>query len=134
MSAARALADFAGLWRLGKRIVAANGPPARFEGTAEWSPVPEGLVCREQGRLWVGQAAPVEAERRYLWRAGLAVHFEDGRFFHTVPACGGHAHHDCPPDSYAVTYDFGGWPMFTATWQVRGPRKDYVMTAVYRRA
>lgn len=134
MALKRALEDFAGRWRLEKRISAEGQAPARFEGHAEWVPVAEGLAYTEHGQLWVGAAAPLEAERRYLWRAGLAVFFDDGRFFHTVPAQGGRAHHSCPPDKYVVDYTFETWPSFTATWHVTGPRKNYVMTALYERS
>ena len=132
----RVLEDFAGLWRLEKRIETAGGSAARFEGVAEWAPVSDGLgglAYVERGQLWVGQAAPLAAERRYLWRAGLEVIFDDGRYFHTVPAAGGRAQHSCPPDTYVVDYALESWPDFTATWQVTGPRKDYVMTARYLR-
>jgi hypothetical protein len=129
----RVLADFAGQWRLDKRIVPAEGPEARFEGVAEFVEVAEGLAYAERGRLWVGTGAPMEAERRYVWRPGLDVYFDDGRFFHRVPARGGRAHHHCPPDDYVVEYVFDNWPEFTALWRVTGSRKDYEMTARYRR-
>lgn len=129
----RALSDFAGRWCLDKQITPTQGPCAVFEGTATWRPVEAGLAYEEYGRLWIGDAAPLEAERRYLWTPTLDVLFDDGRFFHTVPRAGGRAHHVCPPDDYVVEYGFADWPTFTAVWHVVGPRKDYVMTARYRR-
>lgn len=132
-AAARVLEDFAGAWHLAKRIENAIGPDGRFEGAATWEPDGAGLLYRESGRLWVGDGAPLEAERCYLWRPGLEVYFDDGRFFHSVPPMGGEARHHCPPDDYAVEYHFGDWPAFETIWQVTGPRKSYVMTARYTR-
>ena len=133
MSTERVLNDFEGTWRLAKQIDVAGQPPARFEGKAVWSAVEEGLAYRETGKLWIADGAPLEAERGYLWRPGLEVFFDDGRFFHTVPPSGGRAHHHCAPDDYIVDYAFENWPNFTARWTVTGPRKDYVMIARYSR-
>ncbi len=129
----RVLQDFAGRWRLEKEIAAAGQPPARFEGVAEWRGGAGGLRYEERGQLWLGAGAPMQAARRYLWTPALEVFFEDGRFFHRVPAAGGEAHHHCAPDAYRVAYRFDNWPEFTAVWRVTGPRKDYVMTARYTR-
>ena len=35
--------------------------------------------------------------------------------------------HLCPPDRYAVVYDFGGWPKWSTVWTVEGPKKNYRM-------
>ncbi|MEL7093446.1 MAG: DUF6314 family protein [Pseudomonadota bacterium] len=133
--AERVLADFAGRWRLSRAIAPVGQPEAQFEGVAEWVPDAEGrLAYAESGLLRVPGQAEMRAERRYTWDAELNVWFEDGRFFHTVPAAGGKAEHWCDPDWYHVDYRFGSWPVFEVEWRVSGPRKDYVSVSRYARA
>ena len=133
--ALRELGDFEGRWRLYKSITQqGGGAEARFEGMAVWSAVAAGLAYHETGQLHLAGAAPIRAERRYLWCAPLRVCFEDGRFFHDVPAAGGSALHHCAPDLYRVRYNFDTWPDWTATWHVTGPRKDYRIEMRFTRA
>ncbi|WP_233270357.1 DUF6314 family protein [Chachezhania sediminis] len=129
----RDLEDFAGHWRLSRRIVQADGPEARFEGEAVWTPDGAGLTCEERGLLQIGDQPALQGTRRYLWRPGLQVFFDDGRFFHAVPVEGGRAEHHCAPDHYVVDYDFSGWPSFATVWTVEGPRKSYRMASTYTR-
>ncbi len=129
----RCLSDFEGSWRLHRNITPVTGPTARFEGTAVWSVVQGGCDYVEKGVMTLGNQPPLHAERRYFWSDGLSVYFEDGRFFHQVPALGGVAHHWCDPDTYDVTYDFKQWPQFRVLWRVKGPRKDYTATTQYVR-
>ena len=77
--------------------------------------------------------SPMQAERRYFWADDLSVFFEDGRFFHRVPAVGGQTDHWCQPDRYHGTYDFTEWPQFNVKWDVNGPRKDYRSATQYVR-
>ena len=129
----RNLHDFEGVWRLEKTIQNANGPDGAFAGEARWTRGVAGLEYLEEGELRLN-GAPMKATRRYLWRAPLAVYFDDGRFFHDVPPEGGDTHHLCPPDRYNVHYDFGTWPFgFRVVWMVRGPAKAYQMTCLYAR-
>ena len=116
MSGARVLTDFEGLWTLRREIVRQDGMRAHFIGTAEWRPEP---VMR--------------AERRYVWQDDLSVFFEDGRFFHRVPAGGGETEHWCDPDTYRGRYDFSAWPRFEVSWQVTGPQKAYHSHSLYER-
>jgi hypothetical protein len=125
------LQDFKGRWRLQREIVHADAPDARFEGEAVWSEAGDSLAYRETGRLTVTGHPPMETERRYLWRAGLRVYFDDGRFFHQVPPEGGEARHWCDPDDYHVVYRFEDWPEFETVWTVKGPRKEYRMISRY---
>ncbi|TNF64106.1 MAG: trigger factor [Rhodobacteraceae bacterium] len=134
LTSGRCLADFEGTWTLSRRIIHEDGPVAAFEGEARWQPSGGGLDYSETGQLRMPGHAPINATRRYRWEEGLRVFFEDGRFFHAVPARGGQAHHWCDPDDYRVTYDFADWPVFTTTWAVRGPRKAYRMISRYVRA
>ncbi len=128
----RVLEDFVGRWRLTRKIIAAAAPEARFEGQAVFTPCANGLAYHEQGRLLLPGQPAMQSERRYVWQVGLNVHFEDGRFFHQVPATGGDAEHWCDPDRYFVAYSFDAWPEWRSEWQVKGPRKDYVMVSDYR--
>ncbi|TQF00268.1 MAG: trigger factor [Spiribacter salinus] len=130
----RKLSDFEGRWQLTRTIRPAEGPGGRFDGVALWWPVMGGLAYEERGVLRLEGQSEMQAERRYFWDAGLDVYFDDGRFFHSVPAVGGAAHHWCAPDQYDVTYDFSGWPEFEAVWRVRGPRKDYELISHYTRS
>lgn len=124
----RSLSDFVGAWRLEKVIRQQDGMAGRFAGEAVWDAA--GNYC-EHGLLHFGDGPGFRAERRYIWRAPLAVYFEDGRFFHDVPPLGGTAHHDCAPDTYRVVYDFATWPNWRALWTVTGPRKSYEMICSY---
>ena len=132
------LAAFEGDWRLARVIEDARaGQRGAFAGAARFTPAPGGLAYLEEGTLTLGAAPPMAASRRYFWRAagaGIAVDFEDGRFFHafaTGEARPG-AEHLCDPDTYAVRYDFTLWPLWRAEWRVLGPRKDYRMVSDYR--
>ncbi len=130
----RTLADFEGVWRFERTILHSGGDRAVVMGHASFVPVHEGLLQEEVGKMSLNGGPPLTATRRYLWRAGLAVCFDDGQPFHAVPPQGGTAEHWCDPDHYTVIYDFASWPDWTATWQVRGPRKDYTMVTRYTRA
>lgn len=130
----RVLADFDGRWRFERHIRHSDAPEATARGTAVWDPCEAGLRYVEQGELFIPGHTAMTTERRYIWRAPLDVYFEDGRFFHTVPAAGGETEHDCPPDTYRVVYRFAAWPAFETVWRVTGPRKDYTMVTRYQRA
>lgn len=131
------LMDFAGQWRLERQIKDAKGPDATFSGTASFTPDDAGLKVQENGQLrLIGQGA-FQARRSYLWRQSgslIAVLFDDGRDFHMFDPGQGiaHANHWCDPDTYNVRYDFSGWPVWQAQWQVTGPRKNYSMYSVYQ--
>lgn len=131
------LDDLQGLWHLGRVIEDRRaGLTGRFEGEARWSPDAAGLVQDESGLLRYAAATPMQAARRYLWRAddaGLNVLFEDGRPFHIVPPEGEMAQHHCPPDHYRVRYSFDLPDCFTTTWHVSGPRKDATLTSTFTR-
>ena len=128
------LADFAGNWTVARTIVPDEGAHAQFDGTAVWQPQDADLLYTETGTLRIAGAAPMQAERRYVWTADLHVFFDDGRFFHSVPPSGGATEHWCDPDHYKVVYDFSEWPAFQTRWRVDGPRKAYEMVTRYRRS
>ncbi|TCP25504.1 DUF6314 family protein [Rhodovulum adriaticum] len=130
------LAEFAGRWAVARRIEDRRaGQVVHFTGWAAFRPDAAGLIYDEEGTLDVPGQAPMAATRRYLWQSapgGIDVFFADGRFFHAIAP--GHtpcARHDCPPDTYDVSYDFTAWPTWRAVWNVIGPRKDYRMITDY---
>ena len=133
----RAIAEFEGVWALEKEIEDRLGEPASFRGAADVRRDAGAWRYEERGEMRLGSGETLAAERVYLWvqaAKGVAIAFADGRPFHEMPFAGGAAEHDCPPDLYRVRYDFSAWPDWTAIWEVQGPRKDYLMTAQYRRA
>lgn len=131
------LAELEGHWQITRTIEDRRADlTGAFEGEATWSPDAEGLIQTEAGTLRYGNAAPMQATRRYLWRdqdGALRVFFEDGRAFHTVPLEGEEALHDCPPDTYKVRYSFPAPDRFTTRWHVTGPRKDAVLITQFTR-
>ena len=124
------LAEFIGEWSLEREIVQADGLHGHFSGRAWWHPEGDGALYEERGEM-VLPTGRFAAERRYRWESDLSVWFDDGRFFHQVPEAGGETGHWCDPDQYDVCYDFSRWPLWLVRWQVRGPRKDYVMVSRY---
>lgn len=132
------LQDFAGRWRLIRRIDdALAGEVLEGEGWGEFRPAPDGgLIYDEEVWLTAPGRPALRGTRRYLWRplpGGIAVFFDDGRPFHRIAlaAAAAEDRHDCAPDLYRVRYDFSGWPVWSARWQVAGPRKSYVMTSMF---
>ena len=133
------LTDLEGLWTLSRRIVHAGGEVNEFKGQATCSRDSERLILDEEGLLsGVSNVGTLRASRRYVFceQAGqIAVFFHDMRPFHAIPLGVAHpeAHHDCPPDTYEVSYDFSNLNQWRAKWSVSGPRKSYVMSTRYTR-
>jgi NAD-dependent DNA ligase len=78
---------FEGGWRIDREIEDIRaGRTGCLTGTASFARLPEGLAYVEEGTLTLGDAPPMTATRRYLWRDGgantIEVLFSDGRFFH----------------------------------------------------
>lgn len=126
--------DFAGRWRIERRIDdRLSGQGGRFDGEALLAPAGPGrLTWAERGLLRLGHGPAVEARRDYIWwfdDSGIAVLFSDERPFHRFVPQGRAAgtDHPCGADLYRVTYDFTAWPVWSARWEVSGPRKDYTM-------
>jgi hypothetical protein len=129
----RSIEDFIGVWAISRGLTHADGTQARFNGQAELRRDGAQILYVESGELHMPGAGAFRAERRYTWDDQLNVYFDDGRFFHQIPAQGGDAAHWCDPDQYDVTYDFSNWPRWQAVWRVRGPRKEYVSDSWYAR-
>ncbi|WP_210527491.1 DUF6314 family protein [Rubellimicrobium arenae] len=133
------LDDFRGEWRLGRRIADhLSGQAGRFDGDARLWRDGDGLRYREEGQLRLGQGPAFAAHRDYLWLAAgdlIEMRFPDGRPFHNFRPWGRAlgTDHPCGRDLYRVTYDFTAWPVWTATWWVTGPAKDYEMVSSYAR-
>ncbi|MFC6687923.1 DUF6314 family protein [Jhaorihella thermophila] len=141
MAVPEGIEDFAGHWRIKRRIDDLRaGQVIRGQGTATFVAVgARRLTCDEALTLELTGQKPLQGQRRYLWEGdegAINVLFDDGRFFHRIAlgALRSEDLHDCPPDLYAGDYDFSNWPLWRARWRVRGPRKDYVMVTDYRRA
>ena len=133
-------ADFLGHWALSRRIDdRLTGQTGVLEGMARF--VPDGdaaAIYDESGLLRLGDATPMTAERRYLWRFAadeVVVRYADGRdFFSFRPAGrGSEIVHVCDADTYRVIHDFTAWPRWQAIWTVTGPRKDYRLRSAWRR-
>lgn len=132
----RQLGDFIGVWQVQREIHdTAAGQVITAEGRAEFRPDGEGALIYDEAldlRL-PNMPKPLQATRRYVWRdlgAGMVqVCFDDMRHFHHIDltAPTPQDSHDCPPDWYDGSYDLRGWPRWSATWRVKGPRKNYTM-------
>ena len=123
--------DFLPGFRFARVIEDAHaGQVVRAEGEVRFRRDDAGLIYEESGQMHLPGQAPLQAERRYLWRfddRGVEVLFEDGRPFHRFDPVGQGAgtDHPCGADYYRVAYDFTDWPCWRAVWRVTGPRKDY---------
>lgn len=131
-----------GRWNLVRHIE----NQATMAGTAVFGRQDAGVLkYREEGRVRLTDGKTFDAHREYRFaRAanGFAVFFEEEppRLFHRIgiapdgDALAGSASHLCTPDLYDSTYRFLADGRFTIRHTVRGPRKDYVSTTVFRRA
>ena len=134
------LTDFLGTWRFSRLIRDARGAEiGQVAGQVAITGDASQARFDEAGEMVLPGQQPLKAARSYLWvadPAGVAVSFDDGRPFHLIrlDAPQSEAEHWCDPDSYHVAYDFTLWPLWTATWRVTGPRKDYLMVTAYERA
>ncbi|MHA6323525.1 DUF6314 family protein [Roseivivax sp. CAU 1753] len=133
------LFDFEGVWRFRRKITDRKlGQISQGRGTLRLTRDGDMLRYEEQVTLDMPGQPPIEGTRRYLWRAcprGIAVLFEDGRPFHVIglPDRAPRDTHHCEPDIYTVSYDLGDWPLWSVTWEVSGPRKDYRMETLFVR-
>lgn len=131
--------DFRGTWGMLRQITDRLGVmDGQLTGQAVFAGVAGRLRYDETGTLTLVSGAQMEATRCYEWvfdQNDVRVFFEDGTAFHSF-CLTGTAHgtpHLCGEDLYKVTYDFADWPVWTATWTVAGPRKDYTSVTRYTR-
>lgn len=132
--------DFAGVWALERDIEdRLSGRDGHLIGQATLTADGDGLKYHETGELTFEGQPTLIASRVYLWRRGrggvVTVQFEDGTPFHdfTLHRTMPEATHFCEPDMYYATYDFARWPVWTSTWRVVGPRKNYRSLSRYQR-
>ena len=131
--------DFLGAWQIERHIYDQLSDRAgTLVGTARFVLAGGDVQYSETGTLRWGQGAPMQATRTYVWKfddKDVAVQFENGapfhdfRLDHSAPT----AAHFCRPDHYEVAYDFATFPSWSATWRVKGPRKDYEMVTNFVR-
>jgi hypothetical protein len=117
------------------------GTRGTFSGVVHFVPVhlvsggDGGLALREEGTMrWPTFTGP--ASREYLLTAterpdALEVFFPDGRPFHTMSFTpeANLDQHWCDPDTYRVAYNYGDADRFSYSWDVKGPRKDLLLTS-----
>ncbi|MCG7521313.1 DUF6314 family protein [Ruegeria sp. Ofav3-42] len=138
MNLPTSLSDFEGCWDLTRTIRDARAAQiVQADGQANLHRVADGLIYDEEVTLHLPGQPGMKGTRKYLWRnsgQGVSVHFDDGRYFHTLKFGTARAndHHDCPPDSYDAEYDFFDWPRWSVRWIVNGPRKSYEMNTKYQ--
>ena len=131
-----------GRWSLERTI---DGQ-ASMRGTAGFEPTADDWIeYREEGELRLANGQRFDAERRYRYSelaGGFAVFFAEtpARLFHEVTlerrpgsVLAGHASHLCARDHYRSEYLFAPDDSFSVRHEVRGPRKEYTISTVYRR-
>jgi hypothetical protein len=131
------LNDFAGSWQLSRTIMQSGGDTFLFTGKAIFSWHGSDMHYKESGLVRAPNGSTMPAERTYIWQQGernsFHVLFDDKRYFHTFSATNLNAEHLCGEDHYVVNYAFNQWPIWTSTWQVKGPRKNYELCSCYQR-
>lgn len=126
-----------GEWRFSRKVKERRRP-AEAEGSAVFSPRPEGGLLYEERAVLRVDGAQYEARRTLIYdfpEPDVAqVRFEDGRPFHAMRLGRApfRATHLCGDDTYKGAFErtLFGW---RAIWRVTGPRKDYRMETEYRR-
>jgi hypothetical protein len=102
------------------------------------------LKYREEGRIRLATGKVFDAHREYRFErapGGFLVHFgeEPPRLFHRIrivadsDALVGAATHLCTPDTYDSSYRFLVNGSFTVQHTVRGPRKSYLSSTLFKR-
>jgi hypothetical protein len=108
-----------------------------LEGRASVSRDGHRLSLIEQGLLRLDGREAMASQRYALTFDGpmVRVHFRDGSFFHEfeLRTSGYTAIYHCDPDQYVGRYRVLDPDIWSLTWCVRGPRKDYDMRTLYRR-
>ncbi|WP_374374252.1 DUF6314 family protein [Dongia sp.] len=128
-----------GEWHIVRRIHnRLAGEIGRLEGLARFGPDADRLRYYESGEMRFG-AYRGAAAQSYLFGfdgdAVAEVRYADGRFFHRLDLSSGIADvaHQCAADLYRGRYRVLGADRWALSWQVTGPRKDYLMSTRYER-
>ncbi len=114
------------------------GATGRLDGTAVFTPVPDGLAYAESGLMRFGPYRGMATQSYRFELVGPAqalVRFADGRAFHRLDLGTGIAAvtHDCAPDRYRGRYRVVSPSRWVLHWLVEGPRKDLRITSLYLR-
>ncbi|VXC44622.1 conserved hypothetical protein [Arthrobacter sp. 9AX] len=126
-----------GRWTINRDLLdRADGTRGTFSGVVHFVSADDGgLDLREEGIMrWPAFTGP--ATRAYVLKTTarpdtLAVYFPDGRPFHSMSFTPeeNRDRHWCDPDTYRVTYTYGGPDNFSYSWDVTGPSKDLLLTS-----
>ena len=128
-----------GIWKLERRLEdGLRGESGALVGEARFTGQGQALAYREEGVLSLGgHSGSAHQSYRYEFPAcdRAAVHFTDGRFFHDLDLTMGlwACRHRCGDDDYAGQFRALDADSLRVVWQVKGPRKDYVLDSLYRR-
>jgi hypothetical protein len=132
-------ADFlTGDWIMTRRI-RFRGTAARgfLEGRASVRADGHQSSLSEEGLLTLDGREAMASQRYALTFRGavVQVHFRNGSFFHEfeLRERGYTAIYHCGADHYVGRYRVHDRDVWSLTWCVRGPRKDYDMRTLYRR-
>jgi hypothetical protein len=129
-----------GRWRIARRISDARaGMMGRLTGWAVFTPSADGLIHDETGDLSFGAYRGPVTRRYHLIANGSStgiVRHADGSLFHALDLVSGTADilHACGEDNYRGRYRVLDGNRFTVSWQVVGPRKQYCLSTLHRRA
>ena len=133
------LADFAGDWNIDRRIEDRLAKrTAQLKGTALFAWSGTDLIYSEAGMLTLDDGPALSTQQEYLWQTDgseVRVYFANRAPFHRFPLSVpiANASYWCDPDQYDVRYEFRNWPVWTVTWTVHGPRKDYISITRFER-
>eukprot|EP00038_Savillea_parva_P009763 m.185697 g.185697 ORF g.185697 m.185697 type:complete len:162 (-) comp16527_c0_seq1:200-685(-) len=129
-----------GGWKLFRRIEdRKNGMSGTFVGTCRFVPDADNtntLQCIEEGRVRVGVGASQQehqADRTYTYTfqgpAAFSVAGPDGTILLNLDLTygAGNDTHVCIKDIYRGQYELVGPDVWTQTWNVTGPNKDYTL-------
>ncbi len=138
MKAPRRLEDFAGRWRLSRRIEGLGAPGRIYQGIARWTQAPGGLMQHEAGEWRLPARICGAPPGRYLWQAdddGIDIRHADGSHFHHLALGRGVAvaWAEALPEACELSYNFTRWPDWRTVWRMRAPGHDYTVISDYRR-
>jgi hypothetical protein len=142
----RVLEMLRGHWTIARRIT----PGRHFTGTASFTALAaDSLLYRENGRLLLDNRTELDGENHYVYalrNGDIEISFADGlskgkRFIAiSLPVDHSKAfpfvsvdRHMCRLDTYEATFRMHDPDMFSMTYAVSGPKKDYISRSVYRR-
>lgn len=138
------LSFFSGVWKIERTITHRFpvGESYQATGLATFSLEKNGdLLYQEEVEMCSLRTKDVfQGTQQYIYKYDsasdtLAKYFSDGRFFYKLEISGNTAsgNHFCKEDNYKANYIFKAENIFSLTYLVKGPRKDYIMKTAYVR-